>query len=80
MVTLSRPMIGGEMFGLLATLQSGKGATLMPIAVPVVLAPVASFGDDLRFGLITPEDSLFKTYEKLLRRCVNEPFVILQPE
>ena len=42
MVTLSRPMIGGEMFGLLATLQSGKGATLMPIAVPVVLAPVKS--------------------------------------
>jgi transcriptional regulator with XRE-family HTH domain len=80
MVTLSRPMIGGEMFGLLATLQSGKGATLMPIAVPVVLAPVASFGDDLRFGLITPDDALFGPYEKLLRRCVNEPFVILQPE
>jgi transcriptional regulator with XRE-family HTH domain len=80
MVTLSRPMIGGEMFGLLATLQSGKGATLMPIAVPVVLAPVASFGDDLRFGLIKPEDELFGAYEKLLRRCINEPFVILQPE
>lgn len=80
MVTLSRPMIGGEMFGLLATLQSGKGATLMPIAVPVVLAPVASLGDDLRFGLITPDDALFGPYEKLLRRCVNEPFVILQPE
>ncbi len=80
MITLSRPMIGGEMFGLLATLQSGKGATLMPIAVPVVLAPVASFGDNLRFGLITPDDGQFGAYEKLLRRCVNEPFVILQPE
>jgi transcriptional regulator with XRE-family HTH domain len=80
MATLSRPMIGGEMFGLLATLQSGKGATLMPIAVPIVLAPVKMFGDDLRFGLIKPEDADYKTYEKLLRRCVNEPFVILQGE
>ncbi len=80
MITLSRPMIGGEMFGLLATLQSGKGATLMPIAVPVVLAPVSIFGDDLRFGLITPDDGLYPRYEKLLRRCINEPFVILQSE
>jgi transcriptional regulator with XRE-family HTH domain len=80
MLTLSRPMIGGEMFGLLATLQSGKGATLMPIAVPVVLAPVSIFGNDLRFGLIKPDDVLFGVYEKLLRRCITEPFVILQEE
>jgi transcriptional regulator with XRE-family HTH domain len=80
MVTLSRPMIGGEMFGLLATLQSGKGATLMPIAVPVVLAPVSIFGNDLRFGLIKTDDVLFGVYEKLLRRCITEPFVILQEE
>ncbi len=80
MITLSRPMIGGEMFGLLATLQSGRGATLMPIAVPVVLAPVVIFGGELRFGLITADDVLYPVYEKLLRRCMNEPFVILQGE
>jgi transcriptional regulator with XRE-family HTH domain len=80
MITLSRPMIGGEMFGLLATLQSGRGATLMPIAVPVVLTPVVIFGAELRFGLITPDDALYPVYETLLRRCVNEPFVILQEE
>lgn len=80
MATLTRPMVGGEMFGLLATLQSGRGATLMPIAVPIVLAPAAIFGDELRFGLITADDGLYPPYEKLLRRCVNEPFVILQPE
>lgn len=80
MATLSRPMIGGEMFGLLATLQSGKGATLMPIAVPMVLAPVKNFGDAIRFGLIKPEESDYPPYEKLLRRCVNEPFVVLQSE
>jgi transcriptional regulator with XRE-family HTH domain len=80
MATLSRPMIGGEMFGLLATLQSGKGATLMPIAVPIVLTPVKNFGDKIRFGRITPEDEDHSSYEKLLRRCVNEPFVILQSE
>ncbi len=80
MATLSRPMIGGEMFGLLATLQSGKGATLMPIAVPIVLAPVTSLSDGARFGLIKAEDADYAAYEKLLRRCINEPFVVLQPE
>ena len=80
MATLSRPMIGGEMFGLLATLQSGKGASLVPIAVPIVLAPVRNFGETIRFGLIRPEDDLYAPYEKLLRRCVNEPFVVLQSE
>lgn len=80
MITLSRPMIGGEMFGILATLQSGKGATLMPIAVPIVLAPVAIFGEELRFGLVAPGEAPYPVYEKLLRRCITEPFVILQPE
>jgi transcriptional regulator with XRE-family HTH domain len=80
MATLSRPMIGGEMFGLLATLQSGKGATLMPIAVPMVLAPVKNFGEQLRFGRIGPSDAEYAPYEKLLRRCVQEPFIILQSE
>jgi transcriptional regulator with XRE-family HTH domain len=80
MATLSRPMIGGEMFGLLATLQSGKGATLMPIAVPMVLAPTRNFGDTPRFGLIKPDEQEYPAYEKLLRRCVNEPFVVLQSE
>jgi hypothetical protein len=80
MATLSRPMIGGEMFGLLATLQSGKGATLMPIAIPIVLIPVRRFGSDPRFGLIRPEEADYGTYEKLLRRCITEPFIILQPE
>jgi transcriptional regulator with XRE-family HTH domain len=80
MATLSRPMIGGEMFGLLATLQSGKGATLMPIAVPIVLAPAKNFTDSIRFGLIKPEDDLYTAYERLLRRCIQEPFIILQSE
>jgi DNA-binding phage protein len=80
MATLSRPMIGGEMFGILATLQSGKGAMLMPIAVPIVLAPVATFGEAVRFGLVAPGEVEYGDYEKLLRRCVNEPFVILQSE
>ena len=80
MATLSRPMIGGEMFGLLATLQSGKGATLMPIAIPIVLVPLRIFGEETRFGLIKPEDEMYVAYEKLLRRCISEPFVILQSE
>ncbi|NMD06839.1 MAG: helix-turn-helix transcriptional regulator [Phyllobacteriaceae bacterium] len=80
MATLSRPMIGGEMFGLLATLQSGKGAALIPIAVPIVLCPIRIFGEATRFGLIKPDEDIYAAYEKLLRRCISEPFVILQSE
>lgn len=80
MATLSRPMIGGEMFGLLATLQSGKGANLMPIAIPIVLCPVRIFGEGTRFGLIKQDEEMYAAYEKLLRRCISEPFVILQAE
>jgi hypothetical protein len=64
----------------LATLQSGKGATLMPIAVPMVLAPARNFGETIRFGLIKPDEENYAAYEKLLRRTVEEPFVILQSE
>jgi DNA-binding phage protein len=77
---LSRPMIGGEMFGLLSTLQSGKGAALTPISVPLVLAPVKNFGGAPRFGLIKPDDELHGAYAKLLRRATDDQFVILQGE
>ena len=31
-------------------------------------------------GLIKPDEGEYPAYEKLLRRCINEPFIILQPE
>jgi transcriptional regulator with XRE-family HTH domain len=39
---LSRPLISGEMYGLLATLQAGSGAQLLPVSVPLALVPFAA--------------------------------------
>jgi len=77
MVMLTRPIISGEMYGLLSTLQSGRGSHLTPVATPVVLAPVKNFGEDIEYGLIEPGFKSYERYKKLLKRSVDEPFVTL---
>jgi transcriptional regulator with XRE-family HTH domain len=76
---LTRPMISGEMYGLLTTLQAGKAAQLIPTATPMVLAPLKNFGSDAEFGLIAPEAKIFARYQKLIRRTLDEPFVHMLP-
>jgi transcriptional regulator with XRE-family HTH domain len=77
LIILSRPMIGGEMFGLLTTLQSGRGTILTPISTPIVLVPVKNLGSDLQFGKFMAEAPVYKTYSALLKRATEEPFVNL---
>ena len=77
LMVLSRPMISGEMYGLLTTLQSGRGTQLTPVSTPVVLVPVASFGDTVEFGKIEPTSALFPRYRALLSRALDEPFVLM---
>lgn len=77
MVMLTRPIISGEMYGLLCTLQSGRASHLTPVATPVVLAPVKAFGADIEYGLIEPGFKSYDRYRKLLKRAVDEPFVAL---
>lgn len=50
---LGRPTIDGALYGLLATLQAGPGASLMPASCPIALLPLASHRD-ARFGLLRP--------------------------
>ncbi len=76
---LTRPMISGEMFGLLTTLQSGKAAQLIPTSTPLVLAPVKNFGADAEFGLIEAASKIYMRYQKLIRRTLDEPFVHMLP-
>src|SRR6202035_588202 len=40
LITVSRPTITGEMYGVIATLLAGRGALLTPIAAPIALLPV----------------------------------------
>ncbi len=74
---LSRPMITGEMYGLLTTLQLGRGGQLTPMATPIVLGPVGSFGDDVVFGRIDASMPAYERYMALLKRATEDPFVMM---
>jgi hypothetical protein len=39
-VLISRPTINGEMFGIMTTLQAGRGAQLIPVAAPIAYVPL----------------------------------------
>jgi transcriptional regulator with XRE-family HTH domain len=74
---LSRPMISGEMYGLLTTLQSGRGTQLTPVSTPIVFVPVKNFEGNIHFGKMAADDALFTKYNALLKRALDEPFVLL---
>ena len=77
MTVLTRPMISGEMYGLLTTLQSGRAGHLTPVSAPVVFAPAKDFGDAIEFGLIEKSFKSFTRYQALLRRALEEPYVLM---
>ena len=78
LVILSRPTIGGEMHGLLTTLQVGRGAHLTPVSTPIVLSPQGRIAK-AEYGRIGPGHPCFSDYRKLLRRTIDEPFALLLP-
>lgn len=77
LIILSRPMISGEMYGLITTLQSGRGTLLTPVSTPLVLVPVKNFEKELQFGKVAPNSPIFERYQALLKRAIEEPFVML---
>ncbi len=77
LIILSRPMISGEMYGLITTLQSGRGTLLTPVSTPLVLVPVKNFENEIQFGKIAEGSAVFERYRDLLKRAVDEPFVLM---
>jgi DNA-binding phage protein len=75
LIIVSRPAITGEMYGILTTLQAGRGAQLTPVSAPIVFVPIPAM-PDVQFGRITPDHGSFKTYASYLERTVEEPFAI----
>jgi transcriptional regulator with XRE-family HTH domain len=73
---LSRPASSGEMHGLLLTLQAGRGAHLMPIATPIVLAPVEK-GTKPAFGRIAAGHDAFSKYRALLKKTLADHFAMM---
>lgn len=70
---LSRPLITGEMYGVLATLRAGRGAQLTPAVAPLALLPLA--GDtDRPTGLIRPGDAPYAEYRDCLDKITAQGF------
>ena len=78
LIVVSRPLINGEMLGILTTLQAGRGAQLTPVSTPIALIPI----DDkkkIHFGRIAKGHPAFENYSAALHRTVDEPFALLLP-
>jgi transcriptional regulator with XRE-family HTH domain len=72
---LGRPLIGGEMYGLLSTLQAGPGAQLIPVSVPLALIPLA--GADVPLGRCLPGEDGYDTYAGHLEKVISGGFARL---
>jgi transcriptional regulator with XRE-family HTH domain len=70
LVILGRPQIGGEIYGLIATLAVGAGSNLTPVAAPIALLPWPSTADP-KLGRIQQEDAEYSDYQRHLTMIVQ---------
>jgi transcriptional regulator with XRE-family HTH domain len=75
LITVSRPTITGEMYGIIATLLAGRGSLLTPVAAPIAYLPLAKVAAP-RFGRVAPGDAGYEAYRAELKRTVEEPFAL----
>jgi transcriptional regulator with XRE-family HTH domain len=75
LVIVSRPTISGEMYGILTTLQVGRGSQLMPVSAPVVMVPI-NVVKDVQYGQISAKDACYGLYRSYLKRAVDEQFAV----
>jgi transcriptional regulator with XRE-family HTH domain len=78
LVIVSRPTISGEMYGILTTLQVGRGSQLMPVSAPVVMVPMNAV-KDAQFGQIRTTDRCYPLYRQYLKRTVDDQFAVFLP-
>ncbi len=78
LITVSRPTITGEMYGILTTLLAGRGSLLTPIASPIAFVPLQSIAKPT-FGRVPPADPNHAIYGKHLKRTIEEPFAMFVP-
>lgn len=75
LITVSRPTITGEMYGILMTLLAGRGSLLTPIAVPIAFVPLQALTSPV-FGRIVPNEPNHALYRSHLQRTLDEPFAL----
>jgi len=77
-ITVSRPTVAGEMYGIISTLRAGPGSQLTPIAAPIAYVPLKNIPKP-SLGRVAPDDPNYALYRKHLRRTVEEPFALFLP-
>jgi transcriptional regulator with XRE-family HTH domain len=75
LIIVSRPTISGEMYGILTTLQVGRGSQLTPVSAPVVMVPTKAV-KNVQFGQIRAADRCHALYRKYLKRSVDDQFAV----
>ena len=78
LITVSRPMTTGEMYGVIATLLAGRGSMLTPIAAPIALLPVKNV-PDAAYGRIAAGDARGALYREHLQRVTSDQFAMFLP-
>jgi transcriptional regulator with XRE-family HTH domain len=78
LVILGRPAIGGEMYGLLTTLQAGQGSHLTPAAAPIAFIPMRRV-TDAAFGRIAAGGAHYDGYRATLARVTAKGFARFFP-
>ncbi len=72
---LGRPTIRGEMFGLLTTLNVGRGGQLTPSSCPIALVPQARLGGTPPYGRVSPSQrDAYELFHSYLRRVDDDGF------
>lgn len=75
LITVSRPTISGEMYGIITTLLAGRGSLLTPVAAPIAFLPIKTIRNPT-LGRISPGDGNYAVYREHLRRTTEEPFAL----
>jgi transcriptional regulator with XRE-family HTH domain len=75
LITVSRPTITGEMYGIITTLLAGRGSLLTPIAAPIALLPLKAIANPT-LGRVTAADPNYEIYRAHLRKTIEEPFAL----
>jgi transcriptional regulator with XRE-family HTH domain len=78
LVILGRPAIGGEMYGILTTLQAGQGSHLTPAAAPIAFVPLRRVTDPA-FGRIAAGGAHYDDYRATLARVTEKGFARFFP-
>ena len=77
MIMLGRATREQRMFGLLSTLQVGKGSQLVPVSCPVALVPMEQV-EEPAFGLLREDDAKCEEYRAVLDMAVSDDFCRLR--